>query len=187
MKLLLTAGALGAWTAAVPAVAVLAVLGGPATAAETPVPAAAAVQPAIATAQSLVGTRTGWYRLCDRLACRAYGHANSGYPSALAHWQTMLATGHAYPGDRCPPPGSFVFWQTDGPGHVAVVTVSDAYCDPAHIRMVSNDVLDAEAATVGGVYEVSLTRIETGFVHTDRYLGWSDPICAGALLAGGAA
>lgn len=184
MKLLL-AGGLAAWVASVPAVAMLAVLGGPGTAAGTPVTPAVAVGPAIATAQSLVGTRAGWFQLCDRLACRAYGYANSGYLSALDHWKAMLTTGHAHPGDRCPPPGSFVFWWTDGPGHVALVTASDAYCDPTHISLVSNDVLDAESATVGGIYQVSLTRIEAGFVRSDAYLGWSDPICAGALLSGG--
>ncbi|MGQ0843064.1 MAG: hypothetical protein ACT4QF_02905 [Sporichthyaceae bacterium] len=186
MKLFL-AGGVAAWVGSVPALALLAVLGGPGTAAGTPVAASAAVEPALSTAQSLVGARTGWYRLCDRLACRAYGYANSGYATALVHWQAMLAGGHAHAGDRCPPPGSFVFWHTAGPGHVAVVTASDAYCDPAHIRVVSNDVLDAEAGTRGGVYEVSLTRIETGFVRTERYLGWSDPVCAGARLFGAAA
>lgn len=187
MKLFLAAGGVAAWVGSVPVLALLAVLGGPGTAAGTPVDASAAVQPAIATAQSLIGTRTGWYRLCDRLACRAYGHANSGYPTALAHWQTMVETGHAHPGDRCPPPGSFVFWSTDGPGHVAVATSSDAYCDPTHIRVVSNDVLDTEAETRGGVYEVTLRRVETGFVRAERYLGWSEPVCAGARLFGGTA
>lgn len=182
MKLLLAAGGLTAWVGSLPAVALLAVLGGPGPGAGTPVAPATAVQPAIAAAQSLIGTHTGWYQLCDRLACRAYGYANSGYPTAFAHWQAMQATGHAHPGDRCPPPGAFVFWFTDGPGHVALVTASDAYCDPAHIRVVSNDVLDTEAGTVGGVYEVSLTRLETGFVRSERYLGWSDPVCAGARL-----
>jgi hypothetical protein len=185
MKLLLAGGAAAAWVAAVPAFAVLAILGGPGTAAGTPVTTPTSAVPAIRTALSLVGTRTGWYRLCDRLACRAYGHASSGYASAAAHWNVMVAAGQAHPGDRCPPPGSFMFWRTaSGDGHVALVATSDAYCDPARITAVSNDVLDAENATVGGVYQVSLSRIENGFVSREGYLGWSEPICAGAPLLG---
>jgi len=53
---------------------------------------------AIRTAFAHVGARSGWYRLCDRLACRAYGYAHSGYPTAAAHWQAMVAAGHARPG-----------------------------------------------------------------------------------------
>ena len=186
MKLMLAALAGTAWIAAVPALAMLAVLGGPGSATGVPVTATPNAAAAIRTAQALVGTPTGWYQLCDRLACRAYGYANSGYATALVHWQAMTATNQAHRGDRCPPPGAFVFWTTaSGLGHVALVSASDAYCDPAHIRLVSNDVLDAENGTIGGVYEVSLTRIESGFVAAANYLGWSNPICAGALLAKG--
>lgn len=181
MNLLLTAGAAAAWVTAIPAFAVLAVLAGPGTAAGTPVAAPTSAIPAIRTALSMVGTPSGWYRMCDRLACRAYGHTNSGYASAAAHWDAMLAGGRAHPGDRCPPPGSFVFWRTaSAEGHVALVVTSDAYCDPTQITLVSNDVLDAENATAGGVYQVSLARIENGFVSAEGYLGWSEPICPGA-------
>jgi hypothetical protein len=183
MKLLLSAGAAAAWVTAVPAFAVLAVLGGPGAAAGTPVSASALALPAIGTALSMVGTRSGWYRMCDRLACRAYGHPNSGYASAAAHWAAMLAGGHAHPGDRCPPPGSFAFWRTaSADGHVALVATSDGYCDPTRITVVSNDVLDAENATTGGVYQVSLARIEHGFVSAEGYLGWSEPVCTGSAL-----
>jgi hypothetical protein len=181
MKLLLVAG--GAWLGAVLSVAVLAVLGGPGTAGGTPVTATGSMGSAVSASRSLVGTPTGWHRMCDRLACRAYGLSSSGYPTAQAHWDAMLTTGHAHPGDRCPPPGTFAFWSTaSGQGHVALVSGSDAYCDPTHITVISNDVLDGENATIGGVYEVSLTRIETGFVSRANYLGWSDPVCIGVLL-----
>lgn len=138
---------------------------------------------AISTALSTVGARSGWYRLCDRLACQAYGYANSGYPTALAHWAAMSRGGLAHPGDRCPPPGSFAFWDTGPgqPGHVALV-ISRAGCNPNQITLVSNDVLDAAIGAQGGVYHVTLARLESGFASAARYLGWSQPVCAGLPL-----
>ena len=139
---------------------------------------------AIRAAVSMVGTRSGWYRACDRLACRAYGYANSGYPTALAHWNALAAAGYAHPGDRCPPPGAFAFWTTGvgRAGHVALVTSGAVSCDPNGITLVSNDVLDAVAGASGGVYHVTLARLENGFVASANYLGWTPPICAGLPL-----
>jgi hypothetical protein len=106
-----------------------------------------------------------WNNKCDRLACRAYGFANSGYDSASAHWAVMVATGHAHPGQRCPPVGAFVFWATHGPdGHVSLVVASDPGCDPSRIKLVSNDVLNNRTGFDGGVYLVTLAQIESGFV-----------------------
>jgi hypothetical protein len=147
----------------------------------TPVDVAAAIRTSLAH----VGLRSGWYRLCDRLVCRAYGYANSGYPTAAAHWQAMTASGHARPGDRCPPVGAFAFWATRGVGHVGLVVQADPRCDPNRILLVSNDVLDAGTGNHGGVYLVTLAQIESGFVRGSAYLGWSDPVCAGAALPAG--
>jgi hypothetical protein len=145
----------------------------------TPVDVAAAIRASL----DLVGTRSGWNNKCDRLACRAYGFANSGYDSATAHWAVMVATGHAHPGQRCPPVGAFVFWATHGPnGHVALVVASDPGCDPSRIKLVSNDVLNSRTGFDGGVYLVTLAQIESGFVTRAGYLGWSDPVCAGVRL-----
>ncbi|MGE3813359.1 MAG: hypothetical protein AB7I24_17605 [Candidatus Nanopelagicales bacterium] len=142
---------------------------------------------AVAAALDLVGARSGWYNRCDRLACRAYGYANSGYESASVHWTRMLATGHARPGDRCPPLGAFVYWATGSPaGHIALVVQTDPGCDPARIKVVTNDALDRATGFTGGVYLVTLAQIETGFMSRSRYRGWSDPICADALQAGAA-
>ncbi|MBA3741500.1 MAG: hypothetical protein H0X00_00905 [Sporichthya sp.] len=155
--------------------------GGCVPAAASPAPRGSAA--AISSALSLVGTRSGWSRLCDRLACRAYGYANSGYPDALAHWSAMGRAGLAHPGDRCPPPGAFAFWDTGPgqPGHVALV-ISRAGCNPHRITVVSNDVLDAATGAQGGVYHVTLARLEAGFVSAASYLGWSEPVCAGLAL-----
>lgn len=142
---------------------------------------------AVATALDLVGARSGWYNRCDRLACRAYGYANSGYESASAHWQRMLATGHARPGDRCPPLGAFVYWATGSPaGHIALVVQANPGCDPARIKLVTNDALDHATGFTGGVYLVTLAQIETGFMSRSGYRGWSDPVCAGARQAAAA-
>ena len=138
---------------------------------------------AINAALAMAGTRGGWHRLCDRLVCRAYGYANSGYPSATAHWTAMQQAGLAHPGDRCPPPGAFMFWDTGAgqPGHVALV-ISRAGCNPNRITAISNDVLDTTVGNRGGVYHVTLARLESGFVHPARYRGWSPPVCAGLAL-----
>ena len=144
---------------------------------------AADVATAVRNSLDLVGSRTGWNNKCDRLACRAYGFANSGYDSASAHWYAMVATGHAHPGDRCPPVGAFVFWATRGPdGHVSLVVQSDPTCSPDRIKVVSNDVFNNVTGYDGGVYLVTLAQIENGFVSAGGYRGWSDPVCAGSPL-----
>jgi hypothetical protein len=143
------------------------------------------VTSAIRTSLSYVGVRYGWARKCDRLVCRAYGFANSGYITAAAHWQAMVGGRRAHPRDRCPPVGSFLFWDTRGPGHVALVVQADPACDPNRIKLVSNDVMDAATGNHGGVYLVTLTQIEDGFVRAASYLGWSDPVCAGVPLPPG--
>ena len=138
---------------------------------------------AIRAALALVGTRSGFTNRCDHLACLAYGYGNSGYDTAADHWRTLLATGHAHPGDHCPPAGAFMFWATRGPeGHVSLVVQSDPGCDPAKIELVSNDVLNSQTGFTGGVYLVTLARIESGFVSRAGYLGWTDPVCAGSKL-----
>lgn len=139
---------------------------------------------AIRAGLSMVGTRTGWYRLCDRLVCRTYGHANSGYPTAAAHWTALATAGLAHPDDRCPPPGSFLFWSTGAgePGHVALVASADGTCSPHGITVVSNDVLDTATGNWGGIYHLTLARLETGFLDRVGYLGWTQPVCAGLPL-----
>ncbi|MGV8965230.1 MAG: transglycosylase SLT domain-containing protein [Cellulomonas sp.] len=144
------------------------------------------VATAVQTAMSYVGVRSGWAQLCDRLACRAYGYINSGYPSAKAHWLDMVVTGRAHPGDECPPLGSFVFWNTGRPfGHVSVVVQADPGCDPAKTMVTANEVFDSASGNHGGVYLVSLAHLNAGYVNGRGYLGWSDPACKGASLPAG--
>ncbi|RYV49537.1 transglycosylase SLT domain-containing protein [Pengzhenrongella frigida] len=145
------------------------------------------VATAVQTAMSYVGVRSGWTQLCDRLACRAYGYVNSGYPSAKAHWLEMVATGHAHPGDTCPPLGSFVFWNTGRPfGHVSVVVQADSGCDPNKIMVTANEVFDSATGNRGGVYLLSFAHLNAGYVNGTGYLGWTDPVCRGAQYPVGA-
>ena len=151
-------------------------------AAGTPPEVAAAVRVSL----SYVGLRSGWNNLCDRLACRAYGYANSGYPTAAAHWSTLVSAGRARPGDRCPPVGAFAYWATGRPaGHVALVVENTGGCDPERIKLVSNDALDNQHGSLGGVYLVTMRQIENGWMRAEDYRGWTDPICAGAQLPEG--
>jgi hypothetical protein len=144
------------------------------------------VQTAVRTALSYVGVRSGWRQLCDKLACRAYGYASSGYPSAKAHWEQMVVTGHAHPGDTCPPLGAFVFWDTGRPfGHVSVVVQADPGCDPTKTLVTANEVFDRATGNTGGVYLLSMAQLNAGYVNGHGYLGWADPVCAGSLLPAG--
>lgn len=145
------------------------------------------VTTAVNNAMAYVGVTSGWTQLCDRLACRAYGYVGSGYPSAKAHWEQMVATGHAHPGDRCPPLGSFVFFDTGRPyGHVSIVVQADpGRCDPQQVKVTSNQAFDAATGNHGGVYLLTFAQLNGFFEHGGGYLGWSDPVCRGAILPPG--
>ncbi|MCL3862075.1 transglycosylase SLT domain-containing protein [Actinotalea sp. K2] len=144
------------------------------------------VATAVTTALSYVGVTSGWAGLCDRLACRAYGYVGSGYYSAATHWDTMVDEGHAHPSDRCPPLGSFVFWNTGRVfGHVSVVVQASATCDPEEILITSNGVFDSATGNHGGVYLLSFARMDAMYLGGTGYRGWSNPVCAGAPLPPG--
>ncbi|CAL8978608.1 hypothetical protein CELL_02909 [Cellulomonas sp. T2.31MG-18] len=163
-------------------------LGTSPTPAAIPAGTPADVSAAVRTGLAYVGVTSGWYQRCDQLACRAYGYANSGYVSAHTHWLAMLATGHAHPGDPCPPLGSFVFFNTGRPdGHVSLVVQADpGRCDPNAIHVTANEIFDHATGNHGGVYQLSLARLEAMYLGGHGYLGWSDPVCAGAFIPAGA-
>ncbi|WP_133799463.1 CHAP domain-containing protein [Kribbella caucasensis] len=120
---------------------------------------------AVARALRLVGGH-GYYQLCARLAANIWGRPRAGYFSAAEQWRQMVAAGNARAGDRKPPVGALVFWETGGPyGHVAVY-VGDG-------RVVSNDIGDRVPGE-GGVYLVAFGLIESQWSAT--YLGWAPPI-----------
>jgi hypothetical protein len=125
---------------------------------------------AVDRARALVGRR-GYYRLWARLASHIWGRTNSGYASAAEEWEAMVVSGNAHLGDRHPPVGALLFWDTDGPfGHVAVYVGGG--------QIVSNDVADAVPGE-GGVYLVDVSAVETRWGAT--YLGWAPPIYSTAV------
>ncbi|GAA0597778.1 hypothetical protein HPO96_20800 [Kribbella sandramycini] len=120
---------------------------------------------AVGRALRLVGGH-GYYQLCARLAANIWGRPRSGYYSAAVQWRHMVETGQARRGDRSPPVGALLFWDTGGVfGHVAVYIGGG--------QIVSNDIGDSVAGE-GGVYQVPFERIESQW--GSRYLGWSPPI-----------
>ena len=84
--------------------------------------------------------------------------------------------------------GSFVFFNTGRPdGHVSLVVQADpSGCDPKVIQVTANEIFDGATGNHGGVYQLSLGRLEGMYLGGHGYLGWSDPVCAGALLPAGA-
>lgn len=120
---------------------------------------------AVARALRLVGGH-GYYQLCARLAANIWGRPRAGYSSAAEQWHQMVAGDNAHRGDRQPPVGALVFWETGGPyGHVAVYVGNG--------RIVSNDIGDHVPGD-GGVYLVNFELIESQWNAT--YLGWAPPI-----------
>ena len=118
-------------------------------------------QQAIAWAvqQAETGT-TGWYRRCLGFTGETYGWAASGTNYALDHYRQLPAQ-YRHDGDRNPPPGALLFWDTgQRAGHVAVyvgggmIATTDA---PVHDKV---GIVPAES-------------IETDWRAT--YVGWSPP------------
>ena len=95
---------------------------------------------------------TGYEGYCEMAAENAYG-TTGVWESAIAHWNGAIEAGKAHRGDRNPPLGAFVYWNTSVWGHVGVA--------------------DGE----GGVYSTSvggaIGRIDNLGYFTE-YLGWSD-------------
>lgn len=143
------------------------------------------VQSALARAKQLAGDSSlqrsachasNCYHHCDEVAAWVWGYGNSGYNTALIHWQSMLSGGQGHAGDRNPPVGALLFYGTgSSSGHVAVYLGDNL--------ALSNDVGDKAAGKTGGVYIVPTDSME-GKVWNLRYLGWSSPTFAGARISG---
>lgn len=102
--------------------------------------------------------------LCDHFVGLAYGLPNSGYESAKVHWEQTPAN-LKYAGDRKPPVGALVFWDTGHKyGHVAIVSGYDKSGEP----------LVTTTHTNGGMPTVMALK-DTGM----SYLGWSVPYFGG--------
>lgn len=108
-------------------------------------------------AKSSVG---GWFRKCLAFVAVSYGWQFSGVPTAIENYRRMPAS-MKHPGDRNPPPGALMYWETGSPaGHVAVYLGNG--------QVASNDILRP-----GYIDVVDATDIETKWGST--YVGWAPP------------
>jgi hypothetical protein len=110
---------------------------------------------------------------CDYLAGYIWGYSNSGYFSAKIHWQTAVSEGIAHPGDRNPPIGALLFWDTGIYGHVATYVGNG--------MVVSNVTIARSADGSSGQGNVYMMPADW---WTDRahYYGWAPPKFRGARV-----
>jgi hypothetical protein len=104
---------------------------------------------------------------CDHLAGDIWGYwYNSGYWDAKYHWGVALSQGIARPGNRVPPIGSLLFWDTGPQGHVATYIGNG--------QVVSN--------LTNGPNGTSIYVVPAEFFENEwgsPYLGWADPVFRG--------
>lgn len=115
----------------------------------------------------------GW---CAHIAAVVWGYNTGSYGSfprsANGQWQYMKSTNHAHPGDRNPPIGALLYYDTgSAAGHVAVYVGDN--------MVFSNDILDSGSNIEGGVYITDASKIES--VWNATYLGWSEPFYNGRV------
>lgn len=116
-----------------------------------------ALQRASATSHWLVG-------MCDNFVANMWGYSSSGYPTAIAHWNSIPSS-QRHPGDLNAPAGSLVFFQTSNPdGHVALADGQ-------------GNVYSTDISGPGTVSKVPITDMFTKWHAT--YLGWTPPIFQG--------
>lgn len=106
------------------------------------------------------------FNKCDHLAGDIWGYEEaSGYLSAMTHWQTAVAQGIAVRGDKEPPLGALLFWETGRPfGHVATY--------------IGNGMVVTNA---GGEYgsNVYIYYADWYDMVNYKYLGWAPPVFFG--------
>lgn len=111
---------------------------------------------------------------CDHLAGDIWGYyINSGYWDAKYHWGVALSQGIARPGNRTPPIGSLLFWDTGPQGHVATYIGGG---------MVVSNLTNGENGT--SIYVVPAEFFENSW--GSPYLGWADPVFRGNPAGQGA-
>lgn len=116
-------------------------------------------------AASWAATNDGTYAgLCDHFVGLAYGLPHSGFESAAVHWR-QTPNNLKRPGDKRPPIGALVFWNTGKPyGHVAIVSGYTKGGEP----LVTTTHANGGAPTVMTLDQVGMD-----------YLGWSSPYFGG--------
>lgn len=116
-------------------------------------PADGTPQGAIEWYQARKGS-TKYEGMCEMAAENAYG-TTGVWPSAIAHWNGAIKAGKAHKGDKNPPKGAFVYWNTSQYGHVGIADGNGGFW----------------ASSVGGAIGHSN---DFGY-YGNVYLGWSDP------------
>lgn len=105
--------------------------------------------------------RSQWFQKCLAFTSIMYGWGSSGTNFAIDHYQVVMPKEMRHDGDRNPPPGALMFWDTGHrAGHVAIY-LGDG-------KIASNDIV-----TPGEISVVPATDIETKW--SAKYLGWSPP------------
>lgn len=106
------------------------------------------------------------FNKCDHLAGDIWGYEEaSGYYSAMTHWQTAVNQGIAVKGDKEPPLGALLFWDTSRPfGHVATY--------------IGNGLVVTNA---GGEYGSNVYIYYADWYDRIgyKYLGWAPPVFFG--------
>ncbi|MEU5425778.1 peptidase M23 [Streptomyces olivoreticuli] len=120
------------------------------------------VPEAIAWAKSHAGANSSnsWYARCLAFTAIVYGWSFSGVDYAIDHY-TVVPKDMRHDGDRHPPPGALMYWDTGHrAGHIAVY-LGDG-------KIASNDILRS-----GYIDVVDADLIETKWGA--KYVGWTPP------------
>ncbi|GAA1893110.1 peptidase M23 [Streptantibioticus ferralitis] len=118
-------------------------------------------QDAISWAKQQVNGSGDWYDKCLAFTAIAYGWSFSGTNYAKDLYLVDMPQSMRHDGDRNPPPGALMFWDTgERAGHVAIYVGNG--------MIASNDILRP-----GYIDVVPATEIESKWGAT--YLGWAPP------------
>jgi hypothetical protein len=119
------------------------------------------VNQAITFARAAVQAPDVWYRRCLNFVAQAYGYRFSGTSYAIDHYRVVMPASMRHDGDRRPPPGALLFWDTGSrAGHVALYLGGG---------LVATNDIDAP----GAISIVAAAEVERRWGAT--YLGWSPP------------
>ncbi|MEU1377271.1 transglycosylase SLT domain-containing protein [Streptomyces triculaminicus] len=114
-----------------------------------------------AKAHSGEGSSGEWYNMCLAFTAVVYGWNVSGVNYAIDHYD-VVPKGMQHPGDRNPPPGALMYWDTGSrAGHIAVYIGNG--------QIVSNDILRK-----GYIDVVDADQIEKKWGA--KYVGWTPPV-----------
>lgn len=117
-----------------------------------------------ARAEAAAG-RLIWDDKCLKFTAMAYGWGFSGTPYAIDQYTSVMPANFRHDGDRHPPVGALLFWDTGRrAGHVAIYVGGG--------QVASNDIV-----TQGAISIVPADQIEKKWGA--KYLGWSPPYYPG--------